>query len=631
MGRTLIIVESPNKVTTIKELLKNTPYEKAIVMASVGHIMQLKDGGKYCNCGIDPQDSFKAVYTVLEDKEKVVDGLKQQSELADMIYLCSDPDREGESIAWSLKYFLNIPDGKYKRATFHEISKKAILNALTNATDIDYNLVNSADARRKIDKMLGYRLSPIAKKYIDARSVGRCQSAGLKLVVDREKEILNFIPQEYWELFLHFEKNNNEYKAKYVGTIDKKKEKLSNEEEVNAIKNDCVNFNFFVKEVITKEKLNNTKPPFTTSTFQQEVSSKLNISVNDAMKCAQKLFEGINVNGKHISLITYIRTDSDTMAEDFQQELKEFIGWNYGKEYIGALKQGKKIENAQEGHECLRCVDLEMTPEKLSQFIEDTNLIKVYNIIYKRTIASMMKPEVISETTYVIANGNHLFNLVSKEQLFDGFKKVYTFFDKDEDGVSKITFEEKEFLDNCSLEGVKNFTKPKARFKEATFIKELENTGIGRPSTFQTILLTILDKSRGYTEKKEGSIIPTEKGIQLIDFLDETFPNLINLNYTSNMEKELDKISNGEIEEITVLNDFYNNMEDSVKNIKNNQNIVNKIPLVLEDVVCPKCGCPMIERQGKYGKFYGCSTYPKCKGIVSINGTKDQSNNNTQQ
>lgn len=615
-NRTLIIIESKNKTETIKQELKGTKYENAIVIASNGHIMEIKDGGKYYNCGIDPTNNFQAQYQISDDKKKTVEILKQQIDLADMIYICSDPDREGESIAWSLLTFLNIPKNKYKRATFHEITKKAIVNGLDNATDIDYNLVYSADARRKIDKMLGYRLSPIGKKYVSARSIGRCQSAGLKIIVDREKEILNFVPQEYWELFLHFKKQEQDYKAKYIGTIDKKLDKMTKEEIENVIKL-LPKSNYIISDILTKEKLSNTKPPFTTSTFQQEISSKLNISVKNAMACAQKLFEGINIAGQHKALITYIRTDSDNMAEDFQNELKNYILANYGKDYLGNLKQGKKNENVQEGHECLRCVDLTMTPEKLSQLIKDDILIKIYNIIYKRTLASMMKPEKISETTYIIENNKQLFNLVSREQLFDGYKKVYTF-DKDDDDISKIIFTKGEQLNDCKLQDVQSFTKPKSRFKEATFIKELQDRGIGRPSTLVPILTTITDESRGYCEIKDNYIVPTEKGMKLSEFLDKAFPNLINLNYTSELEKDLDLIANGKVEEINILNNFYNNLEENIKELQKTVNTIEKQYIVNENIKCPECGSIMYLKTSKYGQFYGCSNYPKCKGIVNI-------------
>ena len=322
------------------------------------------------------------------------------------------------------------------------------------------------------------------------------------------------------------------------------------------------------------------------------------------------------------SLITYIRTDSDDMSEDFQEELKAFILNNYGEKYLGTLKQGKKQENAQEGHESLHCVDLEMTPEKLSQFITDKYLLKVYEIIYKRTIASMMKPEIISETTYVIENNEQLFNLVSKEQLFDGYKKIYSF-DKEDNDISKITFSKDEQLENCQLLSNQKFTQPPARYKEATFTKELENTGIGRPSTIPTMVTTLTDESRGYCILKDNYLMPTEKGIALANFLDKGFPKLINVNYTSEMEKDLDEIATGKKDKILILNNFYNNLEENIKEVQKTLNFNEKQYIVNENITCPLCGKPMYIRVGKFGEFYGCSGYPKCKGIVNIDKNKN--------
>lgn len=614
--RTLIIIESKNKVETIKQALRGTEYENAIIMPSNGHIIEIKDGGKYCNCGIDPNNNFKANYQIAEDKKNVVKDLKEQVRLADRIFICSDPDREGEFIAWSLVEFLNIPKDKYKRATFHEITKKALLNGLNNATDIDYNFMDSADARRKMDKIIGYRFSPYSKKYLNARSVGRVQSAGLMLIVDREKEIQAFVPEEYWELYLHFEKQNTEYKAKYIGTTEKKKEKISLEDIDKVIKS-CYNKMYRVSDIVTKEKQTTTKPPFTTSTFQQEVSSKLGISVEKSMQIAQKLFEGISIKGEHIALITYLRTDSDNMAEDFQVELKQYIKDTYGTDYLGTLKQGKKKSNVQEGHECLRCVDLSMTADKLSQFIDDKVLLKVYDIIYKRTVASMMKPEIISETTYVIENNGQLFNLVSREQLFDGYKKVYTF-DKDDDNILKVTFAKDEVLLRTNLEKVQKFTQPPARFSDATFVKEMENTGIGRPSTFATVIKTLIDPSRGYCVSKDNKLIPVEKGVQVTDFLIKEFPTIFNIHYTSEMEEQLDKIENGTLKENDCLRDFYNTVEENINNFQKTSNYAKKEAVVADNVKCPLCGNDMYVRTGRFGDFYGCSQYPKCKGVVKI-------------
>ncbi|NCB03700.1 MAG: type I DNA topoisomerase, partial [Spirochaetia bacterium] len=382
--RKLVIVESPNKCETIKEILGPS----FIVMASVGHISEIKNSGLY-NMGIDPENKFKADYVVSPDKKDVVSKLKEQVELADVVYIASDPDREGEAIAWSLKKFLKISNDKYQRVTFHEITKKAVLQAFENPRKIDDNLVSASQARQKLDKIVGYRLSPIAKKQVDARSVGRVQSAGLKLIVDRENEISNFIIENYFDLSLLFNKHDTDFKAKYFGTIEKEVKRLNTIEEVEDIVNDCKKTNTYkIDSIGTKEKYSNPKPPFTTSTFQQEVSSKLGIGVKQAMSYAQKLFEGLDVDGKHIGLITYIRSDSAEFSPDFLPILENHVKHTYGAKYYSAVRKAKKSENAQEGHEAIRPVDLTMTPEGLANFIDDKNLLKVYDIIYKRTIAT---------------------------------------------------------------------------------------------------------------------------------------------------------------------------------------------------------------------------------------------------
>ena len=599
--RILIIVESPNKIKSLRSFLPSN----YIVMASVGHISEIKDGGKYWNTGIDPNDDFKADFAVSSDKKDVVSGLKEQVKLADKVYIASDPDREGESIAWSLKKFLNIPEKKYARITFHEITKDAVLNAINNPRKIDNNLVEASHARMILDKILGYRLSPIAKKQVQARSVGRCQSAGLKLICDRENEIINFVPKKYFELWLHFIKNKVEFKAKYVGTNKERVEKLDDINEVEKIINGC-NPPFIISNIERKIKKEYPKAPFITSTFQQEVSTKLNISVKRAMDYAQKLFEGIDVGGEHIALITYIRTDSPTFAPEFLPKLESFVKTTYGQKYFAPLREAKKSENAQDGHECLRVIDLERTPENLSKYISDKNLLKVYDIIYKRTVATMMQPSQVSETIYTIKCNDYLFEFTSREEVFDGFKKVYRY-DEDKDEIIKETFEVNEGVKVTALDSVEKETKPKPRFKEATFIKELESTGIGRPSTFATILSTLLDTSRNYCTVDDNFIVPTEKGLQLSKFLDEKFPDLINVNYTSAMENDLDKVANGE-DSLKFLQEFYTTLESTIEK----SNFDTK-KATLTDKKCPECGALLVLRKGPYGEFYGCSKYPKCK------------------
>lgn len=597
----LVIVESPNKVKAIKEILGSS----FVVMASVGHISEIKNGGLY-NMGIDPTNKFKADYVVSSDKKDVVDKLKKQVETSDIVYIASDPDREGEAIAWSLKTFLNIPDEKYQRVTFHEITKNAVLKAFNNPRKIDDDLVSASQARQKLDKIVGYRLSPIARSHVGALSVGRCQSAGLKLIVDREKEIQSFVTETYFDLFLQFTKNNHRFKAKYFGTDKSEIKRINTLDDVKLIVSDCKKTNSYsISNVDKKEKYSYPKQPFITSTFQQEVSNKLGISVKQSMSYAQKLFEGLEINGQHLGLITYIRTDSPEISADFLPVLEEHVKNNYGKNYFAPVRKAKKNDNAQEGHECIRVVDLEMSPAKLSMYINDSSLLKVYDIIYKRTVATAMTPAIISETVYTIKNDKHLFNLVSREQLFDGYKAVYgSFEDKDENDITTDTFVVGETLNDTTLEALEKQTNPPARYKESTFIKELENKGIGRPSTFATIVETIMSSSRGYCETKDKTLVPTEKGIRLSEFLDKSFSNIINVNYTSELEKKLDLIAMNKLNELDFLSEFYIKLNQTIDKVEPVDNTGERI--------CPKCGNKLVVRNGKYGKFLGCSKYPIC-------------------
>lgn len=608
----LFIVESPNKIQTLRSFLPSN----YIVMASVGHISDIKDGGSYWNTGIDPTNDFKTNYAVSDDKKKTVEDLKDQVARVSKVIIASDEDREGEAIAWSLKKFLKIPNDKYERVTFQEITKSAVLKALDNPRKIDGDLVDAAHSRGIVDKIIGYRLSPIARKQIQARSVGRCQSAGLKVVVDREKEIQNFVPETYYDLILNFKKDGQDFRAKYIGTKDKEVKRLNSLDEVKAIVNECKKGSYSILDITTKEKLSNPKPPFITSTFQQEVSSKLGISVKLAQSYAQKLFEGIEVGGQHVALITYIRTDSVAMSPEFQGLLERYVKNTYGNEYYAPLKKVKNSETSQEAHECIRCIDLDMTPNVLARYVNDEKLLKVYTIIYKRTVASMMAPQRISETTYIIGNGEHRFELVSKEELFDGYKKVYGSFEDDEE-IIKVTFDKGYILKDTSLESNEKQTTPPSRFKEATFIKEIEKLGIGRPSTFSTILETVISESRGYAIIEDKCIVPTQKGIELVEFLDKNFQDVVSIDYTSKLEEDLDKIASGKVKMLDFLNGFYTTLEDSASKFSKG----NTQKAQPTNEVCPLCGAPMVLRTNKFNgqQFYGCSKFPKCKGVKAIN------------
>ena len=604
----LVIVESPNKVQHIQKYLRDAGY-KVNVMASVGHIMSLADGGSYYNSGVDPKNNFDLNLKVSEDKYKVVQQLKDQAKTADLVYLMSDPDREGFVISWSLVKFLKLPKTKYRRAVTHEITPKAVVKAIENPIPMDDNLVDAGLARMTLDKMLGYRLSPIGKTYVGAKSIGRCQSVGLRLVADREKEIQNFVPENYFDLYVNFEKNKTKFKAKFagnntIGNVDH----LNSQKEVDAIKANCTK-DYVIEAIKKKEKEESPKPPFCTATFQQEASSKLNLKVKDAMAVAQKLFE----SGR----ITYIRSDDTTIAPEFIPTLQTYIESTYGKKAWTKPRVGKKQENAQEGHECLRVTDPSLTPDDYNKIDANNLNQKVYKLIWQRTIAAALPNAKISETQYLIDNNGEKFILVSKEITNLGYREVYTYKDddaKDDSGVVKETFAKGEVLKNCKLEDVKKQTKPSPRYTEATLIKKLETSGVGRPSTYATIVETVLSATRGYAELQDKSIVPTERGMQLAAFLDRNFNNIINIDYTKKMEESLDKIASGKETKLEFLTEFYNTLENT---IKNNSEISASAQTTNE--VCPLCGAPMVVRRSRFGSlFLGCSKYPKCRGIKNL-------------
>ena len=492
----LMIVESPNKVKTISQFINND----IKVVASIGHITKISDSGKY-NLGIDVDGNFDIDFKIDDNKKDVVKQLKELSSRSDVIYIATDADREGEAIAYHLKNILKIPKSKLKRITFHEITKKAVLEAIDHPGKLDDNLADAALARASLDKIVGYRLSPIARNKVGCRSVGRCQSPALKLIVEREEEINNFIPKTYYEIWLPFIKDKKEYKAQYKGLIKDKKNKptIEDKEFAEKVVSDCKGYPYVVHDIQSNDRKVSPKPPFTTSTFQQEVSSKLGYSVKTAMTYAQHLFEGINIGGQHVALVTYLRTDSTEMDPEFKETLKTFIKENYGQEYLsGDTKKAKKSKNAQDGHECFRVIDLTMTPERLSSYIADQQMIKVYTLIYNRTVASMMSEAVITDVDFIIKNGVYKFVYSEHSIKFPGFYKVY---DLEEDIVQGLDICVSEKLDAKDLELKEKKTSPPKRYSEATLVKKLEDLGIGRPSTFATIIGTLLDPTRGYCEE----------------------------------------------------------------------------------------------------------------------------------
>lgn len=602
----LVVVESPHKAKVITKILKDAGYTNARVVASVGHILKLADGNrKTFNSGIYPDDNFRMNLKIAEDKYKVVEEIKAQVKWADKVFLAADPDRSGAFIAWSLLEHAQIPKSKAARMTTHEITPKAVLYAIEHPVEFEDALVDAEKARQCTDKLIGYSLSPEAKKHIGAKSVGRCQSVGLMLVADRENEILDFIPEKYFNLYLSFTKNGKDFKAKYVGYKNEKYDKIKNASEIKTIKYNCQHGDYIIEDVSQTKRNESPKPPFCTATFQQEASSRLGLKVKDAMSIAQKLYEA--------GFCTYLRTDDTDMSPECLEELRAYIETAYGKaNYKGP--RAKKATGAitQNGHECLRVTDPALTPEIFAQKETNNLAVKVYTLIWQRTIASVMPNAVYSETTNTINNNEHKFVLTEKILVEPGFRVVYSYRD-DADEILTEAFKIGEVLENTKLEEIARETTPPPRFTEASLVKELQRLSIGRPSTFSTIVETILSPTRGYATLEEKQIVPTSRGLQLAAYCKRAFPKLINLNYTRYMEEQLDKIASGELNWLDYMNSFY---KDLIETIEANQE--TGLADEVAEKLCPQCGKTLVVRRSRFGKlFYGCD-YPRCRYTESL-------------
>lgn len=601
----LIVVESPHKAKVITNILKEAGYTSARVIASVGHILKLADGNKKAfNSGIYPADNFRMTLKISEDKYKVVEEIKAQVKWADKIFIAADGDRSGEYISWSLLEYANIPRNRAARMVMHEITPKAVLHALENPVSFDDALVNAEKARQCTDKLIGYGLSPDARQHIGAKSVGRCQSIGLMLVADRENEILDFIPEKYFNLYLNFTKNNKDFKAKYIGYKNEKYDKIKSQAEIKTIKYNCQHCDYTVEDVTQVKRNESPKPPFCTATFQQEASSRLGLKVKDAMSIAQKLYEA-----GHIS---YMRTDDTDMSPEFLTELKTYVEAVYGN-YKGL--RAKKATGAitQNGHECLRITDPSLTPDLFAQKETNNLTVKVYTLIWQRTVASVMPNAVYSETTNTINNNDHKFALTEKILVEPGFRAIYTY----RDGADEIlteAFKVGEVLKNTRLEEVAKETTPPPRYSEASLVKELQTKNIGRPSTFATIVETILSPTRGYANLEDKQIVPTSRGLQLAAYCKRAFPKLININYTRAMEEQLDKIASGKLDWLDYMNTFY---KDLLETLEANQE--TGLADTIEATTCPQCGKQLVVKRSRFGKlFKACPGFPQCRYTESI-------------
>ena len=597
--KNLIIVESPAKCKTIEKYL-GSDYK---VVSSKGHIRDLATTGKF-GLGVDVENDFKPNYVIIKGKTKDVNNLKKEVNSADTIYLATDPDREGETISWHIYDEIKIPDEKYKRVVFNEITKDVVINAINNPGKIDMNLVKSGETRRILDRIIGFRLSKLMQRKTGGKSAGRVQSVALKLIVDREREIRAFVPREYWTIEADF----SSFKAvleKYHG----KEIEIPNEVAADEIL-DKLSRSFKIESVTEKEKNKSAREVFKTSTLQQLASTKLNFAPSKTMKIAQQLYEGIDLGNETVGLITYMRTDSVRISDSFVAETYNYIKGNYGDEYIGYVKKGKKNDAVQDAHEGIRPTSIMRTPESVKAYLSNDEY-KLYRLIYIRALASLMKDAKTLATTVILENNGYTFKATGSVLKFDGYLKVYSEYEDSEDVIlPDFKNYKSDVITADKIDKIQHFTKPAPRYTESSLIKEMESLGIGRPSTYATIVGTI--KDRGYVILKDKKFEPTEIGEETTDKLQEFFSDIVNVEYTANMEQDLDEIAEAKKDNIKVLHEFYDEFEPLVE--KAFKEMEKKAPVSTGET-CPECGGDLVIRKGKYGEFVACSNYPTCKYI----------------
>ena len=597
MSKNLVIVESPTKTKAIEKYLGND-YK---VVSSKGHIRDLATKGKF-GFGVDLENHFEPNYVPIKGKKKDITALKKDAEKAKMVYLATDPDREGEAISWHLKDALQLKDEEYERVVFNEITKNVVKDAFNHTRKIDDDLVHSQETRRILDRIIGFRLSKLMQSKTGGKSAGRVQSVALKLIVDREREIESFNEEEYWTVTAKF----NDMEAS-LDTIDGKKADLKTEKETDKVING-LDSKFIISDYETKPKKKASKYPFITSTMQQEAISKLGFSSKKTMQVAQKLYEGIDIENDTIGLITYMRTDSVRLSDEFIKSSYAFIKENYGEEYIGYVKKSKKRENVQDAHEAIRPSSINRTPDSIKKYLTKDEF-KLYEMIYYRALASLMQDAKLNQTTIILNNNNTAFKTTGSVLIFDGYLKVYGKFESSEDKVlPKLKVNDELVAEEILKE--QHFTKPPARYTEAKLIKAMEELGIGRPSTYASTISTLTQ--RGYVKIIEKKLNPTEVGITTTDKLQEFFSDLINVKYTAKMEEDLDKVAEGKKVWYKILESFYKDFEVEVENAFDK---MEKKEDEETGEVCPNCGKPMVIKNGRYGKFEACSGYPECKYI----------------
>ena len=612
--KALVIVESPAKSKTIKKILGDG-YQ---IEASFGHVRNLPEN----ILGFDVQNDFKPTYVVIPEKQKVVTKLNEMAKKSDKIYLASDPDREGEAIAWHVRELLKVPDDKVYRIEFNEITPKAVKYAVDHPRQIDMDRVKAQQTRQILDKLVGYKLSPVLWKQLGnyRLSAGRVQSVALRMICEREEEIEAFVPKEYWSIHAIMDKDGKTFEAE-VNKYKNKKIEINNEEEANKIKEYLLNpeTEFIVEKVTKKETKRKPTAPFITSTLQRAASSKLGFGVSKTMQVAQKLYEGIEIEGTPVGLITYMRTDSVRISDDAHEMAKTFILENYGEKYYppstNVYVKGK--QNVQDAHEAIRPSYPDRTPESIKQYLTPDQY-KLYKLIWDKFMSSQMAPAEIANKTIDIKAGDYNLKAGTSKILFDGFLKLYNDAEEDEkEADAKIPDLENGDKVKCKeITPKQHFTQPPPRYNEASLVKALEEHGIGRPSTYATIITVI--QTRKYVEKKDKALVPTLLGRTVCKQLVSQFSDIMDYKFTAGMEEKLDKIAEKKAVWNVVLKEFYTPFMEVVNSVmKNPQRVV-----IESDKKCPNCGRVMLVKTSRFGsQFLGCSGYPECKTIISLNNS----------
>ena len=609
MSEKLIIVESPAKANTIKRFLGGNTK----VVASMGHIRDLPKS----KMGVDIEHDFEPEYINIRGKGNLIKELKKDAKNAKQVYLATDPDREGEAIAWHLAYILGIPEDSVCRVTFNEITKETVKESMKKPRKIDMNLTNAQQARRVLDRIVGYKISPLLwKKVKPGLSAGRVQSVAVKLIVDRENEIRNFIPEEYWNIYAELldENSNKEFEAKFYGKEGKKID-LHKKEEVDEILKNIENGKYIVTNVKLGEKKRTPAPPFTTSTMQQEASRKLGFSLKKTMSVAQGLYEGVKIPEKGtVGLITYMRTDSTRISEEARAVAKEVITKTYGSSYY-ENRYYKKSSEAQDAHEAIRPTYINISPESIRDSLTPDQY-KLYRLIYNRFLASQMSSAVFDTINVDIDVNSYNFKASGQNLKFKGFMVLYVEStdsnQNDEEDVILPMLVAGQEVKKKKLNPKQSFTEPPARYTEASLVKELEAKGIGRPSTYSPIITTILE--RRYVEKDKKQLVPTELGEVVNKLLTENFADVVNVEFTAKVENEFDNVASGKEEWKQVLRDFYPQFEQEVEKVDKELEHV-KLEDEVTDIKCEKCGRNMVVKIGRYGKFLACPGYPECKNV----------------